>query len=164
MKLMFKSKSALERSMDAVRGHEIRKLNNHLPKQRRALIELLTDKDPTVEAVDGSAIVLNKSELDELRKIVPVQYHDRLKLPIIVLRRMELGRSIYTVSGKRVEEFTIKKILGVTDEGYYQMYSDKEPFFLYRPQVSELLRRFHSLIVIGFGITKELFDYAPRRD
>ncbi len=164
MRYMLDSKSALERAMDAVLGHELRKLNTHLPKQRRTLSELLAGKDPTVEAVDGSVIVLKQSELDELAKVVPVEYHDRLKLPIIILRRMELGRSIYTVSGELVEQFTIKKILGLTNENYYQMYKDQEPFFLYRPQVSELLRRYHSLIVIGFGITKELLDYAPRRD
>jgi uncharacterized protein (UPF0216 family) len=161
---MFKSKSTLEQAFDAVLGHELRKLNTHLPKQRRTLSELLRNNDPTLEAVDGSAIVLKKSELEELAGIVPREYQDRLKLPIIVLRRMELGRSVYTVSGDRIEEFTIRKILGTTDEDYYQMYTDQEPVFLYKPQVSELLRRFHSLIVVGFGIPKELSDYVPRRD
>lgn len=150
--------------MDAVLGHELRKLNTHLPKQRRTLSELLAGKDPTVEAADGSLIVLKQSELDELAKVVPVEYHNRVRLPIIILRRMELGRSIYTVSGEPVEQFTVKKILGLTNENYYQMYRDQETLFLYRPQVIELIRRFHTLVVIGFGITKELLDYAPRRD
>jgi len=154
----------LERAMDAVLGHELRKLNTHLPKQRRSLSELLKMKEPAVKATDGSDIILNKSDLDDLGKIVPAEYQDRVKLPIIVLRRMELGRSIYTVSGERVEEFTVRKILGLTNEEYYQMYKDQEATFLYRPQVTELNRRFHSLIVIGFGIPKELSDYAPSRD
>jgi hypothetical protein len=150
--------------MDAVLGYEIRKLNNHLPKQRLSLRELLAVEDPTIEAADGSAIVLKKSELQELATIVPPEYHGRLKLPIIVMRRMELGRSVYTVSGERVEEFTVKKILGLTNEKFHQMYGDPEATFLYRPQVSELLWRFHSLFIIGFGIPKELSDYAPSRD
>lgn len=161
---MFKSRDPLERAMDAVLGHELRKLNTHLPKQRRTLSELLKSADPTVEAVDGSAIVFKKSELEELAAIVPTEYQDRLKLPIIVLRRMEMGKSVYTVSGERVEEFTVRKILDMTNESYHQMYKDEESTFLYRPQVSELLRKFHSLIVVGFGIPKELSDYAPRRD
>lgn len=161
---MFKSKSTLERAFDAVLGHELRKLNTHLPKQRHTLGDLLRTKDPTVEALDGSSILLKTSELEELAKIVPTEYHDRLKLPIIVLRRMELGKSTYTVAGERIEEFTVKKILGTTKEDYHHMYRDQDSAYLYRPQVSELLRRFRSLVVIGFGIPKELSDYGPSRD
>ena len=159
----FNSKSTLERTFDALLGRELRKLNTHLPKQRRTLGELLRSTDPTVPTVDGSTIVLRKEEMEDLARIVPRQYHDLMKLPIIVLRRMELGKSVYTVSGDKVEEFTVKKILGKTDVEYHSMYLDDGPFYLYRPDVSELLRRFHSLIVIGFGIPKELSGYATNR-
>ena len=159
----FNTKSTLERTFDALLGRELRKLNTHLPKQRRSLKELLSDPDPTLTAVDGSAIVLRKDEIEELAQVVPPEYHDSLKLPIIVLRRMELGKSVYTVSEDRVEEFTVKKILGKTSAEYHTMCLDDKPLFLYRPEVSELLRRFHSLVVIGFGIPKELSDYAPSR-
>ncbi len=147
--------------MDAVLGHELRKLNTHLPKQRRSLTELLKLKDPTVEATDGSAIVLKRSELEELARIVPTEYQDRLKLPIIIMRRIDLGRSIYTVSGEGVEEFTVKKISGLTSDEYYQMYRSQEPAYLYRSQVTELLRKFHTIFVIAFGLPKELADYGP---
>lgn len=161
---MFDSRGTLERAIDALIGRELRNLNGHLPKQRRTLAELLKIEEPTLEAADGSAIVLERSELDELAEIVPSEYHNRLKLPIIMLRRMELGRSIYTVAGERIEEFTVMKILKLTDESFYEMCKHEEPMFFYRPQVTELVSRFHSLIVMGFGIPKELADYAPRRD
>lgn len=164
MNLLFDSRSPLDRAMDAVLGHELRKLNTHLPKQRRSLSELLKLEDPTVEATDGSAIVLKTADLEELARVVPAEYQDRVKLPIIILRRMELGKSIYTVSGERVEEFTVKTILGLTTDAYYQMYKNQEPAFLYRPQVTELLRKFHSLFVIGFGVPKQLSDYVPSRN
>ena len=160
---MFNSKSTLERTFDALLSRKLRKLNTHLPKQRRSLKELLAEENPTIPAVDGSTILLKKSEIEELAKIVPSEHHGNLKLPFIVLRRMELGRSVYTVSGDRVEEFTVKKILGRTNADYHSMYSDHDPLFLYRPDVSELIRRFHSLVVIGFGIPKELSDYVPNR-
>jgi excinuclease UvrABC ATPase subunit len=76
---------------------------------------------------------------------------------------MELGKSIYTVSGGRVEEITVKKILGKTNADYHAIHLEEKPFFLYRPDISELVRRFHTLVVIGFGIPKELSDYAPNR-
>jgi uncharacterized protein (UPF0216 family) len=162
--LLFNAKTPLERAMDAVLGHELRKLNTHLPKLRRSLSDLLLLKDPTMEATDGSSIVLKTTDLEELARLVPVEYQDRVKLPIILLRRMDLGKSIYTVSGERVEDFTVKKILGLTKDEFYQMYRNQEHNFLYRPQVTELLRKYHSLFVIAFGVPRELSDYAPSRD
>jgi len=161
---LFNSKSTLERTFDAILTRELRSLNAHLPKQRRALSELLKAKDPTIETVDGSSILLKTQELEELAKLVPSEYHDRLKLPIIIIRRIELGKSIYTLSGERIEEYTVQKLLGKTQDDYYQTINVREPVFLYRPEVSELLRMFHSLFVIAFGIPRELSDYIPKRD
>jgi uncharacterized protein (UPF0216 family) len=160
---VFNSKSTLERTLDALLGRELRNLNAHLPKQRRTLTELLAADNSSVPAVDGSDLVLKKEELKELAGIVPKEYHSTIRLPLIILRRMELGKSVYTVSGCKVEEFTAKKILGRTNAEFHAMHFDNEPLFLYRPDVSELVRRFHSLVVIGFGIPKELSDYAPNR-
>ena len=129
---VYNSKGTLERTFDAILAREIRNLNTHLPKQRRTLSDLLKIKDPTIEAMDGSSILLKTSELEALAKEVPTEYHDRLKLPILILRRMELGRSVYTVSGERIEEFTVQKLLGRVQADYHQMYSNHEVVFLYR--------------------------------
>jgi len=161
---LYNSKGTLERTFDAILGRELRNLNAHLPKQRRTLAELLKVINPTVEAVDGSSIVLKSEELERLARLVPPELHDRLKLPMIILRRMELGKSVYTIAGERVEEYTVQKLLGEAKGGYYQTLNDQAPVFLYRPEVSELLRLFHSLFVIAFGVPKELSDYAPKRD
>lgn len=160
----YRSKSALDQTFEALITHEIRKLNNHLPKQRRPLEQLLKDHDPTVDAVDGSTIVLKTSDLEGLARLVPREYWDRLKLPFVIVRRMELGKSIYTLAGDRIEEVTIRKVLGETKADYHQMNSDNQAFFLYRPQVTEMLSAFHSLVVIGFGVPRELADYLPSRD
>jgi len=161
---MFKSNSALGRAYDAVLWHEIRKLNTHLPKRRMTLAQLLKKADPALEAVDGSSILLKSAELHELAKLVPREYQDRIRLPIIILRRMDLGKSIYTVSGEAIEEFTVKKLLGITSLEYHEMYRERGAVYLYRPQVTELLRAFHSLVVIGFGVPKELADYGAERE
>jgi uncharacterized protein (UPF0216 family) len=161
---VFRAKDPMERALDAVLTYEIRKLNTHLPRHRQTMSDLMKSSDPTIEAVDGTSILLRTDELEELSRIVPREYQDRLKLPIVILRRMEFGKSTYTVSGEPIEEFTVKKILGETNADFHQMYMDRESFFLYRPQVVELLRKYHSLFVIGFGLPRELFDYVPSRD
>jgi hypothetical protein len=77
---------------------------------------------------------------------------------------MEMGRSIYRVTGDRIETFTIQKILGRTNDSFHETYKHREQMFLYKPEVTKLVAKFHSLVVIGFGIPKDLSDYAPRRD
>jgi hypothetical protein len=162
---MYDSRSAVDRAFDALIGYEIQKLNNHLPKKRHTLSELLaTNNDPTIEAIEGT-IFLRRSELLEVAKIVPTEYHDRLRIPFVILRRMEMGRSTYTVAGDLIDNFTIQKILGRTHDSFHEMYKHRgQQTFLYRPEVTELVGKFHTLVVIGFGAPQELMDYAPRRD
>jgi len=161
---MYDSRTAVDRAFDAVVGHEIRRLNNHLPKQRRVLKDLLaSNNDSTIEAIDGTTLLLRRAELQALAGIVPTEYHEKLLIPFIILRRMEMGRSIYTVVGDQLEAFTIQKILGRTTNSFHEMYKQTEQPYLYGPEVSELVRKFHSLIIIGFGIPHELSDYARKR-
>jgi uncharacterized protein (UPF0216 family) len=157
---MFSSKTTMDRAFDALLGRELQKLNAHLPKERHTLAELLKLNDPTVEAVDGSSILLKSEELRDVAKIVPEQYRDRIKLPFVIIRRMDLGKSVYVVSGDRIEDFAVQKILGNTNDDFHDLYKHREQTFLYRPHLTELLRRFHSLVVIGFGLPKEFGESA----
>ena len=158
---MYDSKTAVDRAFDALIGYEIRRLNNHLPKQRRFLKDLLAQEgDTSIEAVDGTKLLLRRVELQTIGSIVPMEYHEKLRIPFIILRRIELGKSIYTVVGDLLETFTIEKILGRTNDSFHEMYKHREQLFLYRPEVAELVGKFHSLVIIGFGIPQELSDYA----
>jgi len=57
--MTYASRTAVERAFDALIGHEIRRLNNHLPKQRKFLRDLLAENtDSTIEAVDGTELLL----------------------------------------------------------------------------------------------------------
>lgn len=136
-------------------SHEIRKLNEHLPKRRRTLKELLNEKIPEIQSLSGDSIIIKSEELRELAAQVPEELHERIRLPFVVLRRMDLGQSIYSITGERVEEFTVKKILGLTELNFSESALDTEALYLYRPQISELLRKYHSLFVIGFGVPNE---------
>jgi hypothetical protein len=146
----------LERAFDAVLKEEIRKLNTHLPRNRKTLEKLLIEDEPHVEAIDGSRIPFKKKELAELARIVPKKFHKNIHLPFLILRRMDLGKSIYAVSGSKIEEFTIKKMLELTTLPFEEFEKDKEVLYLYKPYVSQLIRGFHSLVVIGFGVPEEL--------
>jgi len=146
----------LERAFDAVLKEEIRRLNTHLPRNRKTLEQLLAEDNPNVEAMDGSQILFKKEELAKLAKIVPRKFQKKIHLPFLILRRMDLGKSVYAVSGSKIEEFTIKKMLELTTLPFEEYDKDKEILYLYRPYVSQLIRGFHSLVVIGFGVPEEL--------
>jgi len=135
---------------------DIKRLNQHLPRSCKTLAELLNMEEPKVEAVDGSSIIMKEEELEDLSKIVPAKYHNRLSLPIVIVRRIELGRGTFAVLGGKIETFAVKRALKLTDLSFDQLDQNTEFFYLYRPQVQELLRKFKSLIVIGFGVPEEL--------
>jgi uncharacterized protein (UPF0216 family) len=139
-----------ERIFKTLIKEEIRKLNLHLPKNRKSLKELLSENDPYVEAVDGSKIFLKKRDLDSAAKIIPESHQNLLRLPIVIFRRMEMGRGIFTVFGDETEKFFVRKALGLTEQ-----WKGGE-VYLYRVQVQELLSKFKSLISIGFGVPEDL--------
>ena len=156
MNEMYNPKTAIDKAFDALIGHEIRRINNHLPKQRKILKHLLAqDGDTTIEAIDGTKILLRRAELQAIGSIVPMEHHEKLRNPFIILRRMEMGkstRSVYNSENSWANERLISRDVQHTEQ-----------LFLYKPKVAELVGKFHSLIVIAFGIPSELSDYARKR-
>jgi uncharacterized protein (UPF0216 family) len=137
---------------DALLRDNMRKLNSHLPKNRRTLKELLSDPVPRVPAVSGDAIRMKKSELAELSRSLPTEASTRVKLPIVLLRRRDLGPGAFTVMGDRYEEFAILRLAG-SFQGSFEQFREEKPqqVVLFKPQISLLMRRFHSLLLLGFG-------------
>ena len=149
------AESHLERAFRAFMKEEVRKLNQHLPKTRKSLKALLDEPRPSVETLDGRVIQMRSEELQKLAKLVPRHLHEKLHLPIIVQRRFDLDRSVYTVTGSELEAFTLKYLLGLA-ESSFDNYQTEGTFYIYKPYLSELIRIIHSLIVIGFGTPEGL--------
>ncbi len=141
---------------DTMLKDEMRRLNMHLPKKRLTVREFLGEENPSVPCVDGSRIVMKRDELESLANSLPEGLPGKVKLPLVLLRRMDLGLGAFTLLGDTVEEYALslltERIQGSLEE--FRM-SQKPPTVFYKPQVSELLRRFHSLIVIGFGLPSD---------
>ena len=142
--------SQIEKIFGAMIEEEVRRLKYHLPKTRKPLRILLKEETPSVETQDGRSILMKKEEITKLSEIVPSHLQDKIQLPIIIQRRFDLGKSIYTVMGNKLEEFTLKKALELTDHDFNE-YEEEDTFHIFKPYLSELIRMFHTLIVIGFG-------------
>lgn len=141
-----------DRFSDALLRDDLGKLNSHLPKNRRTLGELLRDPAPRVQAASGDFIRMKKDELEELSRSLPIEARLRVRLPIVFLRRGDLGLGAFTVLGDRYEEYSMLLLAGSV-QGSFEQYKEQESdvAILFKPQISSLMRRFHSLLVLGFG-------------
>jgi uncharacterized protein (UPF0216 family) len=130
----------------------MRKLNSHLPKSRRPLKELLSDPAPRVTAASGDTIKMKKHELEEMSRSLPAEANTRVRLPIILLSRRDLGPGAFTIMGDRYEEYATL-LLAESFQGSFEQFREQksDPIVLFKPQISLLMRRFHSLLVLGFG-------------
>jgi uncharacterized protein (UPF0216 family) len=143
-----------DRFADAVFREELKRLNSHLPKNRRTLEELLADSSPTVSSISGHTIRMKREELGELYRSLPAEASKRVRLPIVLLRRSDLGTGAFTILGEPYEEYALLWLVGAFSGTFEDFKSStRGTVTIYKPQISELLRRFHSVILIGFGAT-----------
>jgi uncharacterized protein (UPF0216 family) len=133
---------------------DLRRLNSHLPKNRRPLDELLAEDSPSVPSISGHVIKMKKQELLDLSYSIPNLDGSKIRLPIILLRRTDLGPGAFVVLGDPYEEYAMSVLSG-SFRGTFDEYRKRgsTASVIYKPQVSLLLRRFHSLVTIGFGTT-----------
>jgi uncharacterized protein (UPF0216 family) len=150
-----------DRFTSTVLRDDLRRLNSHLPRNRRSLDELLAEDSPSVPSVSGHVINMKKQELLDLSSSIPNLETSKIRLPIILLRRTDLGPGAFAVLGDPYEEYAVSVLSG-SFSGTFEEYRRRgsSVVAVYKPQVSLLLRRFHSLVTIGFG-TSSGNDYNP---
>ncbi len=135
---------------------DIDTLNDHLPESRHPLSELLETDSPHFRTRDSNVSVFRKDELEELAAEVPSRFHDDVRLPIVLLRRLDYGVGIYTISGNKVELFMIFRIIGYVDLEWENIENWKPVEKLAKPQVQVLRRKLPSTTSIGIAMsTKE---------
>jgi len=140
---------------DVMLQNELRKLNTHLPKNRKTIRELLAEEQPSVSTVGGEKANMKKSEVEALSAGLPDALRDKVRLPLVLLRRRELGPGAFTLLGDPNEEYAVSNILGEYDGTLAEFQRSRQSATVfYKPQVSELTRRFHSLVVVGFGLSE----------
>ena len=144
-----------DRSLDTALQEELRKLNRHLPKNRKTVRELLREDSPEVSTVGGEIVRLRKSEVEAFSSSLSDNLLDKVKLPLVLLRRRDLGAGAFTVFGDVYEEYALAKLVNNFEGSFADFKESKDPVLVfYKPQISELMRRFHSLITIGFGLSE----------
>jgi uncharacterized protein (UPF0216 family) len=139
----------LSPSIEKLIEHEIDTLNDHLPETRVTLKELSESSKTYFVTRSGEKSIFRREEIDWLQQQVPNRFHDSIRLPIVILRRMDQGLGIYTVAGNKTELFMIHRILGYVDLEWENFATWKPVEQLARPQVQALRRKMPSTSCIG---------------
>ena len=139
--------------IDKMLEHDIDTLNDHLPHARISLADLLQKKNPHFITRSGEKSVFKVEELEWLSKEVPTKFHNSIRLPIVLLRRLDYGRGIHSVAGNKTELFMIHKVLGYDDLAWEDFTAWKPVERLARPQVQTIRKRMSSTTSIGIVLT-----------
>lgn len=139
--------------MDKMLEHEMDTLNDHLPRARIRLTDLLKEEKPHFVTRSGDKSVFKVEELEWLSKEVPTQFHDSIRLPIVLLRRLDYGPGIHSVSGNKTELFMIHRILGYDNLEWKNFAVWKPVERLARPQVQVLRQKMPSTSSLGIVLT-----------
>lgn len=139
--------------IDKMIEHDIDTLNDHLPHARINLVDLLKQEDPHFITRSGDKSVFKVEELEWLSKEIPNQFHDSIRLPIVLLRRLDYGPGIHSVAGNKAELFMIHKVLGYDDLVWDNFPTWKPVEKLARPQVQILRKKMPSTTSLGIVLT-----------
>jgi uncharacterized protein (UPF0216 family) len=145
----------LSKFIDKMIEHDIDTLNDHLPESRVPLSELVGVENPQFRTRIGETSVFRVEEIEELVREVPTKFHEDIRLPIVVLRRLDHGSGIYTVAGSKAELFMVHRFIGYVDLDWQDFVKWKPVEKLARPQVQILRRRLPSTTTIGIGMSSK---------
>lgn len=139
---------------DRMIEREIDIANDHLPKTRPTMREILETGDSTYETRGGERSLIRNQEIQELLKEIPPEFHNQIQLPIVILRRMDLGSGIYTIAGSRAELFLVHRVIsaavGQVNLAWSELMDWKPIEKIVRPEVQIVRKRYPSATVIGF--------------
>lgn len=141
--------------IDRIVQHEIDSINDHMPATRFSLRDLAKSDDPHYMTRSGEKSILKMDEISELMRLVPARFQDEIRLPIVILRRMDYGTGIYTIAGGKSELFLVHHLLGYVDLEWDDFQKWKPIEKLMRPQVQALRRKLPSTSCIGFVTSVE---------
>ncbi|MHA1904110.1 MAG: DUF61 family protein [Candidatus Thorarchaeota archaeon] len=141
----------MSRFLEKMLEHEIDAVNDHLPSKRVTLKDMIDAETPRYETRGGEMSVFRKEEIVELAHDVPKQYHEAFLIPIIFIRRVDIGPGVYSITGSKPELFFIHRSLGYVDLEWSEMSSWKSVDKFARPQIQILRRKFPSVTCVGFA-------------
>jgi uncharacterized protein (UPF0216 family) len=108
--------------------------NQHLPKKRLPLTELLSMEKPGIEGKDNTFFIMDKAELELISQSLPRFLWSRLRLPLLIEMSQDFGSGAARIQGE-VEAEVVSKLLGK-----HRLPEDRS-IIIYMHEVRELRRK-----------------------
>ena len=144
----------MDSNIDKLLEHDIASINDDLPRERISLNALIAAESPQYVTRNGETSAFCKEEIAKLGEMVPRKFHGEIWLPIVILRRIDYGPGMHTVSGNKVELFLIQHlIVGDVDLEWDNLPRWTMNDRLVRPQVQVLRRKLPSTTCLGFTMS-----------
>ncbi len=132
--------------------HEIDAANSHLPSRRVTLCAITRADRPQYITREGTPSSFRPDEIAFLLDSVPDALRCEIRLPIIIMRRPDLGRGLYTVTGNRTELFLIHNIVvGNVDLRWDDLPQWTPRHTFSRPEVQVVRRLLPSTTCVGIA-------------
>ena len=139
-----------DKILDLIWSLDIEKMNDHLPTERKSLTELLTEDRPQVKAKKNRQHRIKKEHLEIICQLFPEDEWDKVRLPIILLRRTAMEKGLFSVSGGIRELFVIHRISGRTTETFSKFKLSKHEPYVWKPEAFAAIRKIGSVVIIGY--------------
>ncbi|MFX1505794.1 MAG: DUF61 family protein [Promethearchaeota archaeon] len=122
------------------------KIIESLPKTKKSLTSLLSD--PIFELNNGETSVVEISELEFIKSIIPNTLNDLLMLPFIFQKKKKL----YFLLGEKLEQWVIEKILNLTDASPFllELFQPRSDYFVYH--VKRVQSKIPTLVFLTLSI------------
>ena len=122
------------------------KIIESLPKTKKSLTSLLSH--PVFELNNGQTSVVEISELEFIKSIIPNTLNDKLLLPFIFQKK----KTLYFLLGEKLEQWVIEKILGLTDSSPFllELFHPRSDYFVYH--VKRVQSKIPTLVFLTFSI------------
>lgn len=133
--------------------HEIDSINMHLPK-KRVNLEIALKGYNIYISKENNQIYIDKNEIKLLEKLCPKEKLKSVYIPILIIRRRDLGAGTYVISGELIEQFLVLRAINKIDTDWVQFTEEKHSptsHFLYKPDLIELRKTLPTSTVIGFS-------------
>lgn len=148
----------MSRFIERMIENEVDASNDHLPARRVLLSELTQSSSPSFDTRGGESSHFLKHEIELLTEEIPTKHWEEFMLPIVILRRMDLGTGIFTVAGSKPELFLIHKMLDQDSLHWDDLVSWRPIDHLARPQVQLIRRKLPSTTSLGFTTSVGYMD------
>ncbi len=130
---------------------EIDKINDHLPAKPLPLNLILKMKEPVYKLRDGDLTSLDLDEIEKIKELIPEKFWNQVLLPIIIIRRRDLGTAAFTVGGSDANLYIIQSIFEeLPDFDMWKLSKSDKPKVFYRPHIRDIRKSYPTVTVIGF--------------